>query len=162
MREQWRRRASIRSLAYWWILVRASSRLRFRPSREYILYSSCPCTYLVLLSPGRPNTALSRCQNRNARPQWDILNGAKARILNFVWTTQPVAAGVRLAAIKFMQRVILVQTRGVADPRVRLSRMLCYVHRALNICISVHSFRTRTTPTCPCAPWTTRISPSAS
>lgn len=31
-----------------------------------------------------------------------------------------MAAGIRLAAIKFMQRVILVQTRRVADPRVRL------------------------------------------
>ncbi|KZV71528.1 hypothetical protein PENSPDRAFT_751633 [Peniophora sp. CONT] len=66
-----------------------------------------------------PLLFMALCQNRNARPQWETLNASKARILNFVWTTQPVAAGVRLAAVKFMQRVILVQTRGVADPRLQ-------------------------------------------
>jgi hypothetical protein len=34
-----------------------------------------------------------------------------------VWSTG-VNAGVRLSAMKFVQRVILVQTRGVQDPRV--------------------------------------------
>jgi symplekin len=33
---------------------------------------------------------------------------------------QHTPAGVRIAAIKFMQKVILVQTRGVTDPRVRV------------------------------------------
>ena len=32
---------------------------------------------------------------------------------------QHTPAGIRIAAIKFMQKVILVQTRGVTDPRVR-------------------------------------------
>jgi hypothetical protein len=60
-----------------------------------------------------------RLQNRYARQQWDTLTQAKSRILEFVWSQAPVSAGIRLAAVKFMQRVILVQTRGVADPRVR-------------------------------------------
>ena len=59
-----------------------------------------------------------RCSNRNYRQQWDVLNGAKGRILEILYA-QHTPAGVRIAAIKFMQRVILVQTRGVTDPRVR-------------------------------------------
>ncbi|ETW78990.1 hypothetical protein HETIRDRAFT_460016 [Heterobasidion irregulare TC 32-1] len=57
------------------------------------------------------------CTNRNNRHHWDILTHSKTRILEFVWASG-VHAGVRLAAVKFMQRVILVQTRGIADPRV--------------------------------------------
>ena len=58
-----------------------------------------------------------RCQNRNLRPMWDILVVCKSRILEMVWSpTTPT--GLKLVALKFMQRVILVQTRGVSDPRV--------------------------------------------
>ena len=58
-----------------------------------------------------------RCTNRQHRTTWDILTACKARILELVWS--PTASlGVKLAALKFMQRVILVQTRGVSDPRV--------------------------------------------
>ncbi|CDO73286.1 hypothetical protein BN946_scf185008.g48 [Trametes cinnabarina] len=60
----------------------------------------------------------SSCVNRNNRRPWDVLSQAKARILEFVWTPH-VNNGVRLAAVKFMQRVILVQTRGVSDPRLQ-------------------------------------------
>ena len=63
-----------------------------------------------------------RCSNRNYRQQWDVLNAAKGRILEMVFA-QHSSAGVRIAAIKFMQRVILVQTRGVTDPRVRPTRL---------------------------------------
>ena len=59
-----------------------------------------------------------RCLNRNNRKPWDTLTQAKGRILEMVWTPH-VNAGLRLSAVKFMQRVILVQTRGVNDPRVR-------------------------------------------
>lgn len=45
------------------------------------------------------------------------MNSAKSRILEMVYA-QHTPAGARIAAIKFMQRVILVQTRGVTDPRV--------------------------------------------
>ncbi|THH18059.1 hypothetical protein EW146_g2859 [Bondarzewia mesenterica] len=58
------------------------------------------------------------CSNRSNRQQWDILTRAKMRILDFVWAPA-VSAGIRLSAVKFMQRVILVQTRGIADPRLQ-------------------------------------------
>jgi symplekin len=57
------------------------------------------------------------CTNRNSRIQWDTLTHCKTRVLELVWA--PTASiGVKLSAIKFMQRVILVQTRGASDPRV--------------------------------------------
>ncbi len=55
--------------------------------------------------------------NKNERAQWDTLMRAKNRIIAFMWS-QNTQAGVQLAAVKFLQRVILVQSRGVADPRV--------------------------------------------
>ena len=59
-----------------------------------------------------------RCSNRNARDLWQVLSQAKTRILELVWS--PTAThGLKFAAIKFMQRAILVQTRGISDPRVR-------------------------------------------
>ncbi len=68
------------------------------------------------------------CANRNNRKPWDILCQVRARILEFVWG-QHVSNGLRLAAIKFMQRVVLVQTRGVNDPRVRTCSMTCDLYR---------------------------------
>jgi symplekin len=56
--------------------------------------------------------------NRHARPQWDALVQAKARILELVWAPG-VPTGVRLAALKFAQRVVVVHTKGANDPRVR-------------------------------------------
>lgn len=58
-----------------------------------------------------------RCTNKNERLQWDTLSRAKSRIIEFMWAPN-AHAGVQLAAVKFLQRVILVQSRGVADPRV--------------------------------------------
>ncbi|KAI0292278.1 Symplekin tight junction protein C terminal-domain-containing protein [Russula brevipes] len=58
------------------------------------------------------------CTNKNERPQWDALTRAKTRIIEFMWAPD-VQAGVRLAAVKFLQRVILVQSRGIADPRLQ-------------------------------------------
>jgi Symplekin/PTA1 N-terminal len=58
-----------------------------------------------------------RCTNRNQRSAWDTLVQCKTRILELVWSPT-VSIGVKLSAVKFMQRVILVQTRGVSDPRV--------------------------------------------
>ncbi|KZT27847.1 hypothetical protein NEOLEDRAFT_1130335 [Neolentinus lepideus HHB14362 ss-1] len=58
------------------------------------------------------------CMNRNLRQMWDVLVHAKTQILEFV-RAPGVPMGVKLAAVKFMQRVILVQTRGVADPRLQ-------------------------------------------
>ncbi|KAH9965034.1 Symplekin tight junction protein C terminal-domain-containing protein [Lactifluus volemus] len=58
------------------------------------------------------------CTNRNERLQWDTLTRAKNRIIEFMWAPN-THAGIQLAAVKFLQRVILVQSRGVADPRLQ-------------------------------------------
>ncbi|KAF8141630.1 Symplekin tight junction protein C terminal-domain-containing protein [Boletus edulis] len=60
----------------------------------------------------------SLCTNRTHRQQWDTLSQAKSRILDFV-ASPTVNNGVKLSAVKFMQRVILLQTRGVPDPRLQ-------------------------------------------
>ncbi|KAL4063109.1 Symplekin tight junction protein C terminal-domain-containing protein [Scleroderma yunnanense] len=58
------------------------------------------------------------CMHRTPRQQWDLLSQCKSRILELVWS--PTAnSGVKLSAVKFMQKVILVQTRGVSDPRLQ-------------------------------------------
>ncbi|KAG5652626.1 hypothetical protein H0H81_004355 [Sphagnurus paluster] len=58
------------------------------------------------------------CTNRNNHAAWNILATCKARIIEFVWSpTTPL--GVKLSAMKFAQKVILVQTRGVSDPRLQ-------------------------------------------
>ncbi|OBZ73776.1 Symplekin [Grifola frondosa] len=44
------------------------------------------------------------CANRNMRQQWDVLNHAKSRILEFVWSPH-TSNGVKLSAVKFMQRL---------------------------------------------------------
>lgn len=51
---------------------------------------------------------------------WDALMVCKQRILDLLWSATS-SAGIKLAALKFMQRVILVQTRGVSDPRVSIN-----------------------------------------
>lgn len=86
---------------------------------------SRPCTrccsdHCEFRVPGEGSylTCACRCSNRNYRQQWDTLAAAKTRILEFVWSPH-LNLGVKLAAIKFAQRVVLVQTRGISDPRVR-------------------------------------------
>ncbi|KAH7890752.1 Symplekin tight junction protein C terminal-domain-containing protein [Phlebopus sp. FC_14] len=60
----------------------------------------------------------SLCTSRTPHQQWDILSRCKSRILEFIW--MPTAnSGVKLPAVKFMQRVILLQTRGISDPRLQ-------------------------------------------
>ncbi|QRV74154.1 symplekin [Ceratobasidium sp. AG-Ba] len=76
------------------------------------------------------------CTNRSARQQWDTLNAAKARILPMV-DDATLPLGIRLSAIKFMQRTILVQTRGVNDPRVVLQNK---GDPNLSMCPSDHPF----------------------
>jgi len=61
-----------------------------------------------------------RCTNKNERLQWDTLSHVKNRIIEFMWAPN-AHAGVQFAAVKFVQRVILVQSRGIADPRVSWS-----------------------------------------
>ncbi|KAF8587835.1 hypothetical protein K439DRAFT_1652134 [Ramaria rubella] len=58
------------------------------------------------------------CANRSLRQQWETLLRAKSRILEFLWS-EHTSNGVKLSALKFTQRAILVQTRGISDPRLQ-------------------------------------------
>ncbi|KDQ18951.1 hypothetical protein BOTBODRAFT_28429 [Botryobasidium botryosum FD-172 SS1] len=56
------------------------------------------------------------CSNRHAHQQWEILSQAKARILA-MFDSPITHPSIKLAALKFMHRVVVVQTRGITDPR---------------------------------------------
>ncbi|KAJ6581382.1 Symplekin tight junction protein C terminal-domain-containing protein [Mycena capillaripes] len=58
------------------------------------------------------------CTNHSNPAAWNTLSTCKARILDFVWALT-TSSGVRLSSIKFLQRVILLQTRGISDPRLQ-------------------------------------------
>ncbi|KIK09035.1 hypothetical protein K443DRAFT_672073 [Laccaria amethystina LaAM-08-1] len=58
------------------------------------------------------------CTNRSNPSAWNTLSACKNRIIELVWS-QTVSVGVKLSAMKFVQRVILVQTRGISDPRLQ-------------------------------------------
>ncbi|KAI0305811.1 Symplekin tight junction protein C terminal-domain-containing protein [Multifurca ochricompacta] len=58
------------------------------------------------------------CTNRNERAQWDTLTRARNRIIDLMWAPN-THVGVQFAAVKFLQKVILVQSRGIADPRLQ-------------------------------------------
>ncbi|KAI5817140.1 hypothetical protein BZA77DRAFT_43080 [Pyronema omphalodes] len=55
------------------------------------------------------------CNNRNDTESWNKMIAIKQKILS-LWDIAPI--GVRISCIKFVQRVILVQSRGVTDPRL--------------------------------------------
>lgn len=55
------------------------------------------------------------CSNRNDADTWNKMVAIKSKILS-LWDVAPI--GVRICCIKFVQRVILVQSRGVTDPRL--------------------------------------------
>ncbi len=84
--------------------------LTFPPTVRDAFWAMHPCKF----------TTRYRCTNRSNPTAWNILSGCKTRILDMVWSNT-VAAGVKFSAVKFLQRVILVQTRGVSDPRVLYS-----------------------------------------
>ncbi|KAJ7583294.1 Symplekin tight junction protein C terminal-domain-containing protein [Mycena floridula] len=64
-----------------------------------------------------PLLFLHMCKVTSNPSAWEKLSACKSRILEFVWSVKPM--GTRLAALKFLQRVILVQTRGISDPRLQ-------------------------------------------
>lgn len=94
-------------------------RLLYNVSRGYIpcCFDICKFKRRVLRESVAESWIAGRCTNRQHRTTWDSLTACKTRILELVWSPT-VSLGVKLAALKFMQRVILVQTRGVSDPRV--------------------------------------------
>ena len=60
--------------------------------------------------------AIHSASNPYDSPTWERMSTIKANILNR-WDT--AVAGIRICCIKFVQRVVQVQTPGViADPRV--------------------------------------------
>ncbi|KAJ7865668.1 hypothetical protein B0H13DRAFT_2670840, partial [Mycena leptocephala] len=58
------------------------------------------------------------CTNHSNPAAWATLSACKDRILGFVWAPS-TSNGVRFSSIKFLQRVILLQTRGISDPRLQ-------------------------------------------
>ncbi|KAJ7180551.1 Symplekin tight junction protein C terminal-domain-containing protein [Mycena filopes] len=58
------------------------------------------------------------CANHSNPAAWNTLSTCKARILEFVWAPT-TTNGIRFSSIKFLQRAILVQTRGISDPRLQ-------------------------------------------
>ncbi|KAJ7245107.1 Symplekin tight junction protein C terminal-domain-containing protein [Mycena haematopus] len=58
------------------------------------------------------------CTNHSNPALWNTLSTCKARIIEFVWAPT-TTNGVRFSSIKFLQRVILLQTRGISDPRLQ-------------------------------------------
>ncbi|KZP11483.1 hypothetical protein FIBSPDRAFT_800184 [Athelia psychrophila] len=86
-----------------------------------LLYDANPSTVKIVIQTFTtvfPLLFRVLCNNRNMRPQWDTLSQCKDRILNLVWSPH-VNSGMKLSAVKFMQRLILVETRGVSDPRLQ-------------------------------------------
>lgn len=71
---------------------------------------------------GKTETSVLYCfsvsiNNPNDSPTWEKMAAIKSNILKR-WDT--AATGIRICCIKFVQRVVQVQTPGVvADPRVR-------------------------------------------
>ncbi|EJD43771.1 hypothetical protein AURDEDRAFT_65903 [Auricularia subglabra TFB-10046 SS5] len=60
------------------------------------------------------------CINRNPISQWETLTRVKARIIDVLKNPASTASlGIKEAALKFVQRVIQVQTRGISDPRLQ-------------------------------------------
>lgn len=96
-----------------------------------------------------------RCISRSPRQQWDTLVQCKAQIMEFVWSPT-TGGGIKLSAVKFMQRMIVLMTRGVSDPRVRaplLSDLFICLYRRN------HSFRTGMIPTFHLSPQTIPLFP---
>jgi hypothetical protein len=93
------------------------------------------------------NLALLRCANRNQRATWDTLVQCKNSICELGWSPS-TNLGVKVSAIKFIQRVILVQTRGVSDPRVVPNDLSPVVH-LIKYTSDFHEFRSSKTKTIP-------------
>ncbi|KAJ3986382.1 Symplekin tight junction protein C terminal-domain-containing protein [Lentinula detonsa] len=89
---------------------------------SHLLDDPNPATLKVViqsLATVYPLLFRSLCLNRNNPAAWNVLSNCKSRILSFVGLPN-VNTGVRISALKFMQRVILVQIpQGVSDPRLQ-------------------------------------------
>jgi len=70
--------------------------------------------YLVIPWSSR---VLQRCTNRTNPSAWHTLESCRSRIASYV-TSSTASLGVKLCAVKFLERFMLVGLRGVSDPRV--------------------------------------------
>ncbi|KAJ4473814.1 Symplekin tight junction protein C terminal-domain-containing protein [Lentinula aciculospora] len=88
----------------------------------HLLDDPSPLTVKVViqcLATVYPLLFRSLCANRTNPASWIVLSNCKSKILGFVGLPS-VNTGVRISALKFMQRVILVQIpQGVSDPRLQ-------------------------------------------
>jgi len=74
-------------------------------------------TYIILVLHSLIHILHLRIYNPNDGPSWQKMAAIKSNILRRMDTAP---AGVRICCIKFIQRVVQVQTPGlIADPRVR-------------------------------------------
>src|ERR1700761_1942265 len=80
---------------------------------------SCKCNRTIFIQVDRLCTSASSRQS-TTRLQWDSLSRVKAKILAIV-NDDSVHMGRRLVALRFMHKVIIVQTKGVTDPRVSIA-----------------------------------------
>lgn len=110
--------------------------LRIRIPPGFSLHVSKPrlCCCSPLTIPPFPY----RCENRQNTTPWDVLSRAKHRILGILESPR-TPAGVQIAAIKFVQRVILVQSRGVSDPRVAQTLNFFKYSSLLTVTITIMS-----------------------
>ncbi|KAI0072686.1 hypothetical protein K474DRAFT_1604648 [Panus rudis PR-1116 ss-1] len=86
-----------------------------------LLYDPNPATVKVVIQcfgTVYPLVFRMLCTNKHMRYQWDMLSQAKARILDSI-DSPHTTLGIKLAAVKFMQKAILVQTKGASDPRLQ-------------------------------------------
>ncbi|KAF5374859.1 hypothetical protein D9758_000263 [Tetrapyrgos nigripes] len=60
----------------------------------------------------------SLCTNRTNPAAWNTVSACKARILELA-DSPTINLGIKISSLKFMQRIILVQTRGPPDPRLQ-------------------------------------------
>ena len=63
-------------------------------------------------------------------PTWNNMAAVKSNILKR-WDTAP--AGVRICCIKFVQKVVQVQTPAVIDPRVRDTFLIVFIDKPYDI-----------------------------
>lgn len=79
-----------------------------------------PRLHSLIASSSRSLTALytsTRCTSPSPSPQlWEKASRAKGIVLN-LWRTSNT--GLRVAAIKAIQRIVQSQTKGTADPRLQ-------------------------------------------
>ncbi|KAJ8094365.1 hypothetical protein PM082_010799 [Marasmius tenuissimus] len=58
------------------------------------------------------------CNNRSNPSAWNTMSSCKDTIFRLAQSSE-VSLGVKLVSLKFLQRAILIQTRGVYDPRLQ-------------------------------------------